>query len=109
MQQLPDPIDVRRYDAVVHAIGESPNADFQLIAEQCGVAASTVEKIWDGRISRPPVVVVERLEKPRRCPDCGARCVEWPCILCEIRRRNGLRGGKVAAKAIRFRYKTQSK
>jgi hypothetical protein len=109
MSVIPDPIDVRRYDAVVEQLRQNQGANFEDVALRCKVAVSTVKKIWDGRISRPPVVVIERLSAPRRCPQCGARCLEWPCILCEMKRRTSAEGGQLTSRPLRFKYKTQSK
>ena len=109
MNKLPDPIDVRRYDEVVKMLTENPQLGFDETAQRCNVSETTVRKIWDGRISRPPVVVLERLESPRRCEECGALCLEWPCILCEIKRRNGTLSGTAGRRPIRFKYRTQSK
>ena len=109
MNKLPDPIDVRRYDAVVKLLMKNPRIGFAEAARRCKVSETTVRKIWDGRISRPPVVVLERLESPRRCEECGALCLEWPCILCEIKRRNGTVNGTAGRRSIRFRYRTQNK
>jgi hypothetical protein len=109
MNEIPDPIDVRRYDEVVEVLTNSPRVSFAEAARRCGVSVGMVRKIWDGRVARPPVVVLDRLESPRRCSDCGALCVEWPCVLCEIERRNGTLRGKQAKRPIRFKYRTQSK
>jgi hypothetical protein len=98
-----DPIDVRRYDAVVSLLTENPGIDFEEAAQQTGVAPATIKKIWEGTISRPSVVVLDRLRTRRRCPDCGVLCREWPCISCEMRRRKSLtRPGR-----LRFVYRTQ--
>ena len=106
MSSEPDRISVVKYDAVTRLLSEEPQLSHPQIAKQCGVAASTVERIWNGTIARPPVVVIERLAQPRRCPGCGALCKEWPCILCEMGRRRRSDG---SAKAPRFQYRNQTK
>jgi hypothetical protein len=80
-------INVLRYDAVVKALTEHPEWDFDEVARRTGVSAATVRKIYDGAITRPPVVVLERLKKPKRCPECRSLCSDWPCIVCELDRR----------------------
>ncbi len=80
-------IDVRKYDAAVRALGRGGAENIEQAAAESGLATATVQKIWDGTISRPPVVVLQRLRKPRRCPACGSRCRDWPCVSCEMRRR----------------------
>ena len=107
MMNTPPPIDVRRYDAVVAVLTRNPELSFPEVARRSGVSVSTVEKIWNGAISRPPIVVLERLAKPRRCGECGALCAEWPCVLCEMKRRGGPRG--LGSSPMRFVYKRQSK
>lgn len=107
MPENPQPIDVRRYDAIVELLTRHPETSFPEVARQLGVSASTVQKIWDGSISRPPIVVLERLAKPRRCRECGALCVEWPCVLCEMQRRGGNPGSP--RRPMRFVYKRQTK
>ena len=82
------PIDVRRYDAVVDVLVENPGISFGEAARLAGVSEPTVRRIWEGSITRPPIVVLERLEAPRRCQECGALCRDWPCVLCEIKRRS---------------------
>jgi len=107
MKATPSPIDVRRYDAVVDLLLQDPGLGFPEVARRSGVSEHTVRKIWDGEISRPPAVVLERLAKPRRCGDCGALCSEWPCVLCSIHRRNTPTGA--TSVPTRFVYKRQSK
>ena len=109
MEDMPDPLNVRRYDAVVETLVRNPGISFEDAARRCGVSASTVGRIWDGRIARPPVVLLDRLPTPRRCPDCGARCNEWPCILCEIRRRTGHFVNSDLERPVRFKYRSESK
>ncbi|NLX54746.1 MAG: hypothetical protein GXY58_06505 [Planctomycetaceae bacterium] len=105
MKISPSPIDVRRYDAVVRLLLQDPSLDFPEVARRSGVSEHTVRKIWEGEISRPPTVVLERLAKPRRCGDCGALCCEWPCVICSIRRRNT--PARSAPQPTRFVYKRQ--
>ena len=107
MKATPPPIDVRRYDTVVNLLLKDPELGFAEVARQSGVSEHMVRKIWEGDISRPPAVVLERLTKPRRCGDCGALCCEWPCVMCSIRRRNTPRGD--TSEPTRFVYKRQSK
>ena len=107
MKMSPPPIDVRRYDAVVDLLHENPGISFPEAARRAGVSEPTVRKIWEGNISRPPVVVLERLPKPRRCCECGALCVDWPCVLCEMKRRAPR--GNVRLGVTRFVYKHQKK
>jgi hypothetical protein len=107
MKATPPPIDVRRYDAVAKLLLDHPDLDFPEVARRTGVSESTVRKIWDGAISRPPAIVLERLAKPRRCRDCGALCSEWPCVLCSMRRRSS--PSSVDQPPMRFVYKRQTK
>jgi hypothetical protein len=107
MKASPSPIDVRRYDAVVSLLRHYPALGFPEVAERSGVSELTVRKIWEGEISRPPAVVLERLVKPRRCGNCGALCREWPCVLCAIERRKT--PAHTTAEPTRFVYKRQSK
>ncbi len=107
MKTAPPPIDVRRYDAIARLLLESPDLGFLEVARRSGVSESTVRKIWEGTISRPQAVVLERLAKPRRCRDCGALCCEWPCVLCSIERRKAPAGMK--QHPTRFVYKRQAK
>jgi len=107
MKTAPPPIDVRRYDAVVELLTNNPDLGFADVARQSGVSEHTVRKIWEGTISRPRAVVLERLTKPRRCRDCGALCSEWPCVLCSIQRRSAPVGTRQYP--TRFVYKRQSK
>ncbi|MHB0959771.1 MAG: helix-turn-helix domain-containing protein [Pirellulaceae bacterium] len=104
---MPQQIDVLRYDAVVEILRDHPGLSFPEVARRSGVAESTVRRIWNGDISRPPAVVLERLTKPRRCKDCGALCSEWPCVLCSMRQRKAPVG--VAPRPTRFVYRRQSK
>ena len=100
-----NPIDVRRYDAVVQAFLNQPGVEFEEVAKQTGVASHTVRKIWEGKISRPPVILLDRLTHPRRCPNCGALCQDWPCVLCTIQER------KLPSnpRHTRFMYRNQTK
>ncbi len=107
MSTLPSPIDVRRYDSVVSLLLSDPELSFVEVADRTGVSAATVRKIWEGGISRPPAIVLERLATPRRCPDCGSLCSEWPCVLCTMRRRATPPG--VERRPVRFVYRHQSK
>jgi hypothetical protein len=103
MANSPDPIDVRRYDEVVKLLVHEPDLSFEEVASRVKVSPSTVRKIWEGSISRAPAIVIERLATPRRCPECGTLCRDWPCILCEMQRR---REGRSATDAeLRFVYK----
>lgn len=102
----PDSIDVRRYDRVVTALVDHADWSLRRVARHTGVPELTVRKIWDGTISRPAVVVVERLRQPRRCGACGILCAEWPCISCEMRRRNAAPG---TVRKARFVNKRQSR
>lgn len=99
------PISVVKYDAVIRLLCDQTQLTHSQIAQQCKVALATVERIWDGSISRPSVVVLDRLASPRRCPECGALCRDWPCVYCEMgrRRRNG------PASETRFQYRNQNK
>jgi len=87
-----DPIDIARYDRVVSVLVDHSDWSLHRIAQYTGVPERIVRKIWDGTISRPAVVVLARLRQPRRCGECGALCTEWPCILCEMRRRKAIPG-----------------
>ena len=107
MKATQQQIDVRRYDTVVETLLNHPGLSFPEVALRSGVAESTVRKIWDGDISRPPAVVLERLSRPRRCKDCGALCSEWPCVLCTMLRRKAPAG--VDQRTTRFVYRRQSK
>ena len=107
MKNTPTPIDVRRYDTVVEVLQNNPGISFPEVAERAGVSEPTVRKIWEGAISRPPVVVLERLPQPRRCGECGALCSDWPCVLCEIKRREP--EGRNRLSPTRFVYKRQKK
>ncbi len=107
MKSIPPPIDVRRYDDVVEILLQNPGISFPEAARRTGVSEPTVRKIWEGDISRPPVVVLQRLPKPRRCPQCGAMCVDWPCVLCEMKRRAP--EGNLRSATTRFVYKHQKK
>lgn len=107
MKMTPQPIDVRRYDAVVEVLVENPGISFPEAAQRAGVSEPTVRKIWEGAISRPPIVVLERLPRPRRCTECGALCVDWPCVLCEMNRRT--RHRRPQDSTARFVYKHQKK
>jgi len=107
MKSLPTPIDVRRYDTVVDVLVKNPGISFPEVARRAGVSEPTVRKIWEGAISRPPVVVLERLPSPRRCGDCGALCSDWPCVLCEIKRRE--EAPREHPRTTRFVYKSQKK
>ena len=80
-------INVLRYDKVVKAFTDDTSASPEVVSKRTGVALSTVVKIWDGTISRPPTVVLDRLRVPRRCPECRNMCSSWPCIPCEMSRR----------------------
>jgi len=103
MPNTPDPIDVRRYDAIVRLLVDEPATTFEEIAERVGVSPGTVRKIWDGSISRAPAIIIERLTAPRRCAECGTLCRDWPCILCEMQRR---KAGRLATSGeLRFVYK----
>jgi hypothetical protein len=84
---------------------KQPEADFEHVAQQTGVAEHTVRKIWEGQISRPPVVLLDRLSNPRRCPKCGALCQDWPCVLCTIQERKLPK----MPRHTRFMYRNQSK
>ena len=94
-------INVRRYDKVVKAFSEDPKASHELVSKRTGVPLSTVEKIWDGTIARPPIVLLDRLRSPRRCPECGTLCSAWPCIVCELERRAQAR----TASGVSFVYR----
>ena len=107
MKASPPLIDVRRYDTVVDVLLNNPGLDFPEVARCSGVSELMVRKIWEGDISRPPVVVLERLMKPRRCGSCGALCCEWPCVLCSIRDRRP--AAQATRTPTRFVYKRQSK
>lgn len=107
MKATPQQIDVRRYDAVVDVLLRNPGISFHDAARQAGVSVHTVRRIWDGTISRPPAVVLERLAEPRRCSQCGALCSDWPCVLCEMRRRH--ESNAPDQPALRFVYKHQKK
>jgi hypothetical protein len=100
-----DRIDVRKYDAAARALGSGTPDHFEEAVAQSGLSLSTVQKIWDGTISRPPVVVLERLRQPRRCPVCGSLCRDWPCVTCEMRRRRKQHTGS----PLRFIYATAPK
>jgi transcriptional regulator with XRE-family HTH domain len=104
---ITQPIDVRRYDTVVEILVQNPGIGFAEAAQRAGVSESTVRKIWEGTISRPPIIVLERLEKPRRCLECGALCSDWPCVLCEIKRRAPRDASR--RDVARFLYKRQKK
>jgi hypothetical protein len=80
-------IDVRKYDAAARALGVGTPEQFQQAVTASGLSMSTVRKIWDGTISRPAVVLLKRLRRPRRCPICGSLCRDWPCVSCEMHRR----------------------
>ena len=56
MKAIPTPIDVRRYYLVVDVLTNNPGISFPEVAERAGVSEPTVRKIWEGAISRPPVV-----------------------------------------------------
>jgi recombinational DNA repair protein RecR len=107
VKAAPQQIDVRRYDTVVEILRKHPGLSFPEVALRSGVAEITVRRIWEGDISRPPTVVLERLTKPRRCKDCGALCSEWPCVLCTMRQRKSPAG--VDPRTTRFVYRRQSK
>ena len=107
MKMTPQPIDVRRYDTVVEVLLQNPGISFPDAAQRAGVSEPTVRKIWEGAISRPPIVVLERLATPRRCHDCGALCRDWPCVLCEMNRRSPTE--KKQNDLTRFVYKRQKK
>jgi hypothetical protein len=107
VKATPQQIDVRRYDAVVELLLHRPRLSFDEVARRASVAESTVRRIWDGDISRPAAIILERLIAPRRCGECGALCVDWPCVTCSIQRRKALTG-KVHA-PLRFVYRHQSK
>jgi hypothetical protein len=107
MKSNPTPIDVRRYDAVVEILSRNPGISFPEAAQRSGVSEPMVRKIWEGSISRPPVVVLERLATPRRCGECGALCTDWPCVLCTIQRRE--HAGPRSAAPTGFVYKAQKK
>lgn len=106
MNSKQDEISVLRYDAIAQVLRSEPELSHEEVASRCRVAASTVERIRDGSISRPAVVVLERLAQPRRCPQCGALCKDWPCIFCEMRRR---RAGGQQAEPPRFQYRSRAK
>ena len=106
MNSDPDPISVVKYDAVVRVIREQPELSHEEVASFCKVATSTVKRIWDGSISRPPIVVLDRLRTSRRCPQCGALCNDWPCVTCEIQRR---RASGAEVEPPRFQYRKQPK
>ncbi len=80
-------IHVLRYDKVVKALSQKPTASLEDISQRTGVALGTIRKIWEGTITRPPTVVLDRLKTPRRCPECRSLCTAWPCIQCEMKRR----------------------
>ena len=80
-------IHVLHYDKVVKALTQKPNVSLEEVSQRTGLALATVRKIWDGTITRPSTVVLDRLRTPRRCPECGSRCSAWPCIVCEMERR----------------------
>jgi hypothetical protein len=100
------PLSVIKYDAVVRLLTSEPDLPHEEVAERCRVALATVERVWDGKICRPPVVVLDRLAKPRRCLECGVMCSDWPCVSCEMRR---LRRRKRGHTTTRFQYRNQSK
>jgi len=83
-----NPINVLRYDKVVKALTDDPTASLESVSRRTGVALSTIRKIWEGKITRPRTIVLDRLKVPRRCPDCRGLCTDWPCIRCEMERRS---------------------
>jgi hypothetical protein len=99
-------ISVLKYDAVVELCTREPLLSEEEIAKRCGVPAWKVERIIEGSITRPPVVLLDRLSTPRRCPDCGGLCREWPCVFCEMGRRRQSTSG---APMPRFQGRTQFK
>lgn len=107
MKSIPIPIDVRRYDRVVDILTNNPGISFPEAARRSGVTEPTVRKIWEGAISRPPIVVLDRLSKPKRCGECGALCSDWPCVLCEINRRG--EGNPGESPPMGFVYRGQKK
>jgi hypothetical protein len=107
VKATPQQIDVRRYDVVVELLSRRPQLSFDEVADRANVATSTVRRIWEGDISRPAAIVLERLMKPRRCGECGALCVDWPCVTCSIHRRKSAAG--FGPSPLRFVYKHQSK
>jgi len=80
-------INVFNYDAAVRNLTENPGISFDDAASICGLSPNTIRKVWNGTISRPTVVVVQRLSVPRRFPQCGVLCCDWPCVRCEMQRR----------------------
>jgi hypothetical protein len=107
VKATPQQIDVRRYDAVVELLSHRPQLSFDEVARRASVAEVTVRRIWEGDISRPAAIVLERLHTPKRCSDCGALCVDWPCVTCSIHRRKAATGSSRGP--LRFVYKHQSK
>ena len=93
-------INVLRYDRVVEALTDDPNASLEDVSRRTGVALSTIRKIWDGTITRPPTIVLDRLKVPRRCPECRSLCTAWPCILCEMERRPVTADGEASVNFI---------
>ena len=73
MKIASDPISVVKYDAVVRLLSETPDLSHVEVGQRCKVAAATVERIWNGSISRPKVVVL--IAFPRH----GVARVVVPC------------------------------
>jgi hypothetical protein len=106
MNYQPDPVSAIKYDAVVRLLTDEPELSHSEVARRCEVGTSTVARIWTGAISRPSVVVLDRLSSPQRCPECGALCRDWPCIFCEMGRHQQDCPGDVA---LRFQYRNRCK
>jgi hypothetical protein len=84
MKNRNDLVDARNFDRVVAVLQADPRLSHKEVAKVVGLSARTVKGIASGKIKRPNVVVLERLNTTRRCPNCGHLCTEWPCILCEM-------------------------
>jgi hypothetical protein len=84
MKDKNSPINVTTYDRVAKLLIANPKKSHVEIAQRAKVSLRTVVKVWDGTISRPTAIVSHRLTQPQRCPQCGARCIAWPCMTCEM-------------------------
>ena len=104
MARETDPISASKYAAVAQLLRDEPGLSPEDVAAHCGVSVTTVKRIWTGAISRPIVILLDRVHPPRRCSNCGSLCSAWPCITCELQRRQS--DGMVAP---RFEYRCQPK
>jgi hypothetical protein len=94
---------------VVEILAKKPGIGFHEAARLGGVSETTVRRIWEGSLPRPPVIVLDRLSKPKRCAECGALCAEWPCVFCSMRRRRRQAAVAKDLPLVRFKYKNSGK